>query len=220
MSLTDNTSCATCCLLACVRSRTVGHHVPAPRYSDFTTLPCHRLAAPLADDVVHIIQQGQHVSHPTPAVVCGIPAFNVLNSLFVPQAAATTTGMWLSGLPKLRKTRQACYSCSIIPRNIFMQPFKEIPLLLQTLYLIRHGEGWHNIGYEQNVDAHLTPRGWAQAAALQQHLAALLPQLGIEVRTGSQLASVTSVTYHMLHVTSDMLQGSMALLFRWRLVER
>lgn len=52
---------------------------------------------------------------------------------------------------------------------------------MQTIYLIRHGEGWHNIGYDHNFDAHLTPRGWAQTAALQQHLAALQPQLDIEV---------------------------------------
>jgi phosphohistidine phosphatase SixA len=54
-------------------------------------------------------------------------------------------------------------------------------LLLQTIYLIRHGEGWHNIGYAHNLDAHLTPRGWAQTAAMQQHLQTLQPQLGIEV---------------------------------------
>lgn len=52
----------------------------------------------------------------------------------------------------------------------------------QTLLLIRHGEGWHNTGYDHNEDAHLTPRGWAQAAALQQHLMRLQSELNIQVR--------------------------------------
>ncbi|KAF6262965.1 histidine phosphatase superfamily [Scenedesmus sp. NREL 46B-D3] len=56
-----------------------------------------------------------------------------------------------------------------------------------TVYLIRHGEGWHNIGFEHHVDAHLTPRGWAQTAALQQHLAALQPQLDVELVVVSPL---------------------------------
>ena len=53
---------------------------------------------------------------------------------------------------------------------------------LQTIYLIRHGEGFHNIGWEMNLDAHLTPNGWKQAAALKEHLRKLEPQLGIQVR--------------------------------------
>eukprot|EP00878_Enallax_costatus_P032947 GHUV01036302.1.p1 GENE.GHUV01036302.1~~GHUV01036302.1.p1 ORF type:complete len:402 (+),score=101.12 GHUV01036302.1:240-1445(+) len=57
----------------------------------------------------------------------------------------------------------------------------------KTVYLIRHGEGWHNIGYDHNLDPHLTPRGWAQTAALQQHLVALQPQLGIELVVVSPL---------------------------------
>lgn len=57
----------------------------------------------------------------------------------------------------------------------------------KTVYLIRHGEGFHNIGYDHNLDAHLTPRGWAQTAALQQHLQALQPQLGIELVVVSPL---------------------------------
>lgn len=52
--------------------------------------------------------------------------------------------------------------------------------LIQTIYLIRHGEGFHNIGYDHNLDAHLTPRGWAQTAVLQQHLTALQEQIGVE----------------------------------------
>eukprot|EP00879_Flechtneria_rotunda_P014634 GHRR01015293.1.p1 GENE.GHRR01015293.1~~GHRR01015293.1.p1 ORF type:complete len:202 (+),score=57.96 GHRR01015293.1:376-981(+) len=58
---------------------------------------------------------------------------------------------------------------------------------MKTLYLIRHGEGWHNIGFETNLDPHLTPRGWAQTAALQQHLATLQPKLNIELVVVSPL---------------------------------
>jgi len=54
-------------------------------------------------------------------------------------------------------------------------------LVPQTVYLIRHGEGFHNIGWEHNLDAHLTPNGWKQAAALKEHLRKLEPQLSIEV---------------------------------------
>ena len=51
----------------------------------------------------------------------------------------------------------------------------------KTIHFIRHGEGFHNIGYEQNVDAHLTPYGWHQAAALGEHIRSLQPPLNIEV---------------------------------------
>ena len=46
----------------------------------------------------------------------------------------------------------------------------------KTLYLIRHGEGYHNLygeadkamyASEKFFDAHLTPKGWAQCAALK-----------------------------------------------------
>ncbi|BDA46810.1 Phosphoglycerate mutase-like protein [Coccomyxa sp. Obi] len=51
----------------------------------------------------------------------------------------------------------------------------------KVVHFIRHGEGFHNIGYEGNLDAHLTPFGWHQAAALQQHIKALQPPLDIQV---------------------------------------
>jgi hypothetical protein len=59
---------------------------------------------------------------------------------------------------------------------------RRLLLLLQTIYLIRHGEGFHNIGFADNLDAHLTPRGWAQTAALQQHLQTLQSKLDIQVK--------------------------------------
>lgn len=51
----------------------------------------------------------------------------------------------------------------------------------QRIYFIRHGEGFHNIGYEGNLDAHLTPYGWHQAEALGQHIRNQQPPLGIQV---------------------------------------
>ncbi|KAL3158693.1 hypothetical protein ABBQ32_011434 [Trebouxia sp. C0010 RCD-2024] len=43
----------------------------------------------------------------------------------------------------------------------------------KTVHFIRHGEGFHNIGFDANVDAHLTPFGWTQAHALNHHLQTL-----------------------------------------------
>ena len=59
--------------------------------------------------------------------------------------------------------------------RFFLQPLRHT----KTLYLIRHGEGYHNLhgekvrsAYrsEQFADAHLTPLGWDQCAALRSHL--------------------------------------------------
>lgn len=59
----------------------------------------------------------------------------------------------------------------------------------KTLYLIRHGEGYHNLfgemdrtqyGSEQFFDAHLTPKGWVQCEALKKHLAQAKPHDGKE----------------------------------------
>ena len=52
----------------------------------------------------------------------------------------------------------------------------------QVVHFIRHGEGYHNIGYEQNLDAHLTLLGWHQAAALGEHIRRQQPPLDIQVR--------------------------------------
>ena len=53
---------------------------------------------------------------------------------------------------------------------------------LQVVHFIRHGEGFHNIGYESNLDPHLTEFGWQQAAALKQHLKTLEQPLNVQVR--------------------------------------
>ena len=54
---------------------------------------------------------------------------------------------------------------------------------MQTVHFIRHGEGWHNIGWEDNLDAHLTDHGWRQAAALGEHIRRQQPPLDIQART-------------------------------------
>lgn len=51
---------------------------------------------------------------------------------------------------------------------------------LQTIYFIRHGEGYHNIGV-LNEDAHLTDMGWRQAEALRQHMGNMRPPPDIQV---------------------------------------
>ena len=59
--------------------------------------------------------------------------------------------------------------------RFFLAPLRHT----KTLYLIRHGEGYHNLfgekdheAYksEQFFDAHLDPKGWLQCAALRAHL--------------------------------------------------
>ncbi|KAK9863081.1 hypothetical protein WJX84_008016 [Apatococcus fuscideae] len=51
----------------------------------------------------------------------------------------------------------------------------------KVIHFIRHGEGYHNIGYEGLHDPHLTQLGWDQAHTLQKHLASIQPPLNIEV---------------------------------------
>ena len=59
---------------------------------------------------------------------------------------------------------------------------KHLVLMMQVVHFIRHGEGYHNIGYEQNLDAHLTPFGWHQAAALGEHIRKQQPPLDVQVK--------------------------------------
>lgn len=54
-------------------------------------------------------------------------------------------------------------------------------VMVQTVHFIRHGEGFHNIGYNGNLDAHLTPFGWTQAHALNDHIQALQRPPDIQV---------------------------------------
>ena len=54
--------------------------------------------------------------------------------------------------------------------------------MLQTVFFVRHAEGWHNVGFESNQDSHLTPYGWEQGAALRKHIMALQPPLNLQVR--------------------------------------
>lgn len=46
-------------------------------------------------------------------------------------------------------------------------------MLTQTVHFIRHGEGFHNVGLDGNLDAHLTQFGWKQAHALNDHIQTL-----------------------------------------------
>lgn len=42
----------------------------------------------------------------------------------------------------------------------------------QDIYLIRHAQGFHNLGREHHCDAHLTARGWRQTDRLREFLQA------------------------------------------------
>ena len=53
---------------------------------------------------------------------------------------------------------------------------------MQTVHFIRHGEGFHNIGFGGNLDAHLTPFGWTQAHALNEHIHTVCRPLEIQVQ--------------------------------------
>lgn len=50
----------------------------------------------------------------------------------------------------------------------------------KTVHFIRHGEGFHNVGLN-NQDAHLTPRGWEQAHALGRHMSLTTPCSGVQL---------------------------------------
>lgn len=76
--------------------------------------------------------------------------------------------------------------------------------LPQTVHFIRHAEGFHNIGWEQNTDAHLTPRGWAQTAALRRHIRELSPPLDVQVhiffvRAGMHITLLTACVLSVEH---------------------
>ena len=66
-------------------------------------------------------------------------------------------------------------ACSICPCSHLV--------VLQTVHFIRHGEGFHNIGFDNNVDAHLTPFGWSQAHALHDHIQSLQRPLDVQVNS-------------------------------------
>ncbi len=51
---------------------------------------------------------------------------------------------------------------------------------VQVVHFIRHGEGFHNIGFPSE-DAQLTEAGWQQTAALKRHLRQHADRLRIEV---------------------------------------
>lgn len=61
-------------------------------------------------------------------------------------------------------------------------PFYLLSCVSQTVHFIRHGEGFHNIGFDGNEDAHLTPFGWSQAHGLHDHIQSLPTALGVQVR--------------------------------------
>jgi broad specificity phosphatase PhoE len=54
---------------------------------------------------------------------------------------------------------------------------------------VRHGEGYHNIGFESLEDTHLTANGWSQAAKLQKHINHLKKPLDLDVRLETPQAS-------------------------------
>lgn len=70
------------------------------------------------------------------------------------------------------------------PTTLYYVFFNQLRLLgvsSQVIHFIRHAEGFHNVGFEQNHDAHLTPFGWQQTEALRNHIRAQQPSLDIEV---------------------------------------
>ena len=72
-----------------------------------------------------------------------------------------------------------------------------LPCCMQTVYFIRHGEGYHNIGVV-NEDAHLTDMGWRQAEALHQHLGNMRPPPDIQVCILTRLSRADAAQSHAL----------------------
>ncbi|EFN59905.1 hypothetical protein CHLNCDRAFT_29140 [Chlorella variabilis] len=58
----------------------------------------------------------------------------------------------------------------------------------KVIHFIRHGEGFHNVGYSQNLDARLTERGWDQAHALGRHMYSQQPTAGVQLVVVSPMA--------------------------------
>jgi hypothetical protein len=57
----------------------------------------------------------------------------------------------------------------------------------KVIHFIRHGEGFHNVGYSNNLDAQLTERGWDQAHALGRHMYSQAPTSGVQLVVVSPL---------------------------------
>lgn len=57
----------------------------------------------------------------------------------------------------------------------------------KTVHFIRHGEGFHNIGHSNNLDACLTERGWDQAHTLGRHMHSQQPTVGVQLVVVSPL---------------------------------
>ena len=73
--------------------------------------------------------------------------------------------------PLLHKT-----TCAVSPARAISTHSSHV----QVIHLIRHGEGFHNIGIA-NEDAHLTEVGWRQAEALNRHMQSVKPLLDVQV---------------------------------------
>ncbi|PRW60329.1 phosphoglycerate mutase [Chlorella sorokiniana] len=57
----------------------------------------------------------------------------------------------------------------------------------KVIHFIRHGEGFHNVGFANNLDACLTERGWDQAQALGRHMYSQEPTSGVQLVVVSPL---------------------------------
>ena len=77
--------------------------------------------------------------------------------------------------PERAMTASASAPATVVEPAFFLSPLRHT----KTVYLIRHGEGYHNVAGEIDhdlyrselyADAHLTRKGWEQCAALKSHI--------------------------------------------------
>eukprot|EP00884_Botryococcus_braunii_P017257 jgi/Botrbrau1/4214/Bobra.0044s0017.1 len=82
----------------------------------------------------------------------------------------------------MRKMWSGSTSTTISPESLqnhglVVAPHKQT----KVIHLIRHAVGFHNVGYAQNHDAHLTPFGWQQTEVLRNHIQSSQPPYNVEV---------------------------------------
>jgi len=70
----------------------------------------------------------------------------------------------------------------------------------KVVHFVRHGEGYHNIGFESLEDTHLTANGWSQAAKLQKHINHLKKPLDLD-------AVIVSPLFRTLETASGVFGG-------------
>ncbi|PSC75000.1 phosphoglycerate mutase [Micractinium conductrix] len=80
----------------------------------------------------------------------------------------------------------------------------------KVIHFIRHGEGFHNVGYSNNLDACLTERGWDQAQTLGRHFFSQQATAGVQLVVMSPLVRALETAAGVFGVEPSQYEGSAA----------